>query len=395
VIVPSEVLQAPTNKLAPVDAAAEYDQTLLSLPAVSRPTFDPEVSMPHLAAEVETSKDEERDRTDAVRAPDREPTTDEDLRALSSQDDKTLLDPGAVMAALADEIQRRPAVVRGSAPPSKPTDPSSSAAARMDSAPTAPPHHAKPAPMVNLRGPAPGSTSSAGGRSISSHGGLSPLQRPVTSDPPGSMPLVMPVSKSSSASVPEYRPPSSSKKTVLIAAILVVIAAALAAVAGMLPALRGPKVVMMRIESVPTGGKVLINGQLQPTLTPLETSLPADQPVKIEIQTDGYENFVKELTPMAGVPVNLSAALQEMRPTLTITVAPDDSRVFINGMLRGPGPKLDVSDLPVGRPIKIHIERDGYKTFEELLTLSPTDRRPVKAFTLEKEVAPSLRHKPH
>jgi hypothetical protein len=183
---------------------------------------------------------------------------------------------------------------------------------------------------------------------------------------------------------------------VLIAAILVVVAAALAAVAGMLPALRAPKFVQVTIASVPPGGIVLINGQLQPKTTPLETSLPADQAVRIEIQSDGYENFVKELTPVAGVPVNISAALLEVHPILTITPDPEDSRILVNGMLRGTG-KLDIRDLPVGRPIELRIEHDGYKTFETQLNLDARNRNPAfKAPALEKE-APQQhgRHKPH
>jgi serine/threonine protein kinase len=105
--------------------------------------------------------------------------------------------------------------------------------------------------------------------------------------------------------------PAASRRTTLIAAVLVLIAVAIVGVTVVVR--RSSRVdasVTIPITSDPSGASVSINGTVQPDPTPLNATVPAGRSYRIEISKPGHAPAMREIRPVVGMQSGIHVVLE-------------------------------------------------------------------------------------
>jgi len=184
---------------------------------------------------------------------------------------------------------------------------------------------------------------------------------------------------------PQQQPPSIQPRPANRNFTLAGIALALVAISVVVTILvsrsAGPTMIAMPIVSHPTGAEVLINGEKQANVTPIEAMLPSGKTHKIELRLRGHKTIVQDILPMEGVTPSIDVTLAPLRGTILFQVQPPDARVLINGAQRGTV-ATRLTGLEPGQDLILRLEREGYKPYQQVVTLSEQ----VPEFTVTKQL---------
>ncbi|MEM9401527.1 MAG: PEGA domain-containing protein [Pseudomonadota bacterium] len=131
----------------------------------------------------------------------------------------------------------------------------------------------------------------------------------------------------------------------------------------------------LRVESIPRGANVTVNGRYRGQ-SPITLDLLPDIDYNIGLSRAGYSSASRQvrLAPAASeaITVDMSATVGEV----TINVSPADATIYVNGRSRGSGTRtLSLSSAPQ----TIEVRRDGYQSWERTVTPRPGYPQTVSA----------------
>ena len=120
----------------------------------------------------------------------------------------------------------------------------------------------------------------------------------------------------------------------------------------------------LRLETLPPGAEVLIDGTRREGRTPLMVSVAPGRRHRIELRAEGYRPALREITEGIGRgrTYALEVALQRKPPVLDI--GPVGGRVLLNGKEVGKGRRVRLRRLPREGQVRIRIEAYGYEPYE-------------------------------
>jgi hypothetical protein len=136
-----------------------------------------------------------------------------------------------------------------------------------------------------------------------------------------------------------------------------------------------------RLDSLPRGATMSVNGrELGPS--PMDvTGLPCDAPISFEARFERFEPWKRELTLSATKPGKIMASLRRPQVAVEISSTPPGALVTIGGKPAGKTPlKVEVNAF-VKNPVKIALL--GFKDFDTVVIYKPGKAQALVA-TLEK-----------
>ena len=142
----------------------------------------------------------------------------------------------------------------------------------------------------------------------------------------------------------------------------------------------------LSVDTRPPGATVIINGRRLERVTPVTEGVLANEPVVVELELAGYERVRRQITPRAGESVAIDESLRTVEGQLVVMPTPTSASVVVDGRAKGKG-RVQVNGLPIGRPIPVRVHLNGYKPFEESITLSASNPRQTLAVPLSKDTS--------
>ncbi len=121
---------------------------------------------------------------------------------------------------------------------------------------------------------------------------------------------------------------------------------------------------VLTIESNVRGAQVFINAVQQKGVTPMQLTLPAGS-YSVSVRAEGYRDYVANLNLTRDM--TLSANLQQITYSLTVTSSVKGSTVYVDGRAQGNAPVR--LDLPKGS-YTVMIEAAGFYAFSQVVDLS-------------------------
>lgn len=113
----------------------------------------------------------------------------------------------------------------------------------------------------------------------------------------------------------------------------------------------------LRLESVPAGASVSVNGTVR-GVTPLELpGVPAGE-VSVEISLDGFETYRSRAVVEAGAVFGIPVTLVPLPAALSVSTDPPGAEVFLDNESRGKSP-CTLRGVPAGRH-QLHVVLEGY-----------------------------------
>ncbi len=141
--------------------------------------------------------------------------------------------------------------------------------------------------------------------------------------------------------------------------------------------------VMLAINTQPSGAAVTINGRPHQEKTPTRISVGTGEQVYVELRLEGYEPLTKTIKPLQGTQPSINEALTPLEGSLTILPTPADAKVIVAG--KEHQGKVTVPGLKIGRPFQVVVEKEGFESFVQELTLSAGSRQQTLAVPMAAE----------
>ncbi len=131
----------------------------------------------------------------------------------------------------------------------------------------------------------------------------------------------------------------------------------------------------LEIVSVPAGAQVKVNGAMQPHKTPIKlTGLEVDHSYELRVELGGYLPWEATYRASPG-PVQHIAVLKPITAELHVSSKPTGARVFLDDVAIGRAP-LTISSLPVGRKVRLRAASPGFRDARRELTISEQELMP-------------------
>ena len=138
----------------------------------------------------------------------------------------------------------------------------------------------------------------------------------------------------------------------------------------------------LTVRTQPAGAEVTIDGRRLDRTTPLEERVVTDRPLRLKITLAGFEPVVRQIIPEAGnSAMVIDETLEAVEGQLTVLASPDKAEVLIDGQRRGAG-RVQVDSLPLGQPIEVRVQLDGYGTFRQAIELTASNPHQTLAVPL-------------
>lgn len=128
----------------------------------------------------------------------------------------------------------------------------------------------------------------------------------------------------------------------------------------------------LEVLSTPGGAQLRVDGRLQPGTTPLRlVGLQRGRHYALSVELPGYQPWT--VNHVAGDSnVQQLAVLEPITRTLQVVSSPPGAHVYLADALVGSAP-VSVPALPVGKPVQLRVELEGYATVEREVTLTEED----------------------
>jgi hypothetical protein len=121
----------------------------------------------------------------------------------------------------------------------------------------------------------------------------------------------------------------------------------------------------LKLESDPPGAMVIVDDVPAERNAPVTVKVEPEHPHIIEMRMEGYRPERREISEGVGRgrTYTLQVPLRKIIPELEIR--PIEGTVFVNGQKVARGTHIALKDLPSSGPVKIRIEAEGYKAWEQ------------------------------
>ncbi len=125
--------------------------------------------------------------------------------------------------------------------------------------------------------------------------------------------------------------------------------------------------VSVKIYSVPDGAAVFVNGADSRQVTPATISLiPGNY--KIMLNLNGYDTYNEEIAFPEESPLKVNL-VPSTRGSMRVMTVPDDSQIYLNGILKERDSDSLIKDLEFGQ-YTLEVKKPGYKTFKDTITFN-------------------------
>jgi len=127
---------------------------------------------------------------------------------------------------------------------------------------------------------------------------------------------------------------------------------------------------ILRIDSIPPGARVTVNGTALDAPTPSSIPVAPNQPNTIRLELEGYETWEEQaVTVPLGETLRIRPRLVARVASLSVTTHPDGAEVFLDDQRLGVTP-LERSDLRPGKGRLLTVRKDGYRALSMRIDLT-------------------------
>jgi hypothetical protein len=152
-----------------------------------------------------------------------------------------------------------------------------------------------------------------------------------------------------------------------------------------------PPSLALVLTSNPPGARVVVDGRVEPGVTPLKVSRPFAAAIDVRVDKPGFESVEETLHPAAGAAELARAfALVPSAGDLSISTATPHARWLVDGAVRAEGPSLRIDHLRPGTHV-VRVEADRLVPIERAVQVIPGQLTSLE-WTL---VAPPKKHAAH
>jgi len=136
------------------------------------------------------------------------------------------------------------------------------------------------------------------------------------------------------------------------------------------PVATAPDKGSIELKSTPPGANILLDKSITGLKTPATLpNLPLYVSHDIGLQLEGYEPWDKSVTLVQNTPLALEASLNKVEFGQAMVASnPAGAQIFVNDQATGLVTPATVNQLPLGKPNKIRLVKEGYMTVEAVYT---------------------------
>jgi hypothetical protein len=120
----------------------------------------------------------------------------------------------------------------------------------------------------------------------------------------------------------------------------------------------------LRLESEPPGAQVVVDGHEVQGRAPVMVKVEPEKPHTIEFRLEGHRSERREITDGVGRGRTYALQVSLRRIVPTLDLGPVNGVVYVNGKEAGRGTRIQLPDLPAEQPVRIRVEAEGYRAWE-------------------------------
>ena len=126
------------------------------------------------------------------------------------------------------------------------------------------------------------------------------------------------------------------------------------------------------VSSRPGGAQILVNGQLQNSVTPARLALPPDGKAEIRLEVSGYEPFTTTVNYQKGEVISISPELKQdiAYGGVELVSTPPGAQITVDGQVTGKTTPFKLEELIADQPHKVGLILQGYEPWSQEVKVS-------------------------